>query len=196
MQTPVEAHGLIDKKTILDVSFYLMPDIKYTFLGLGFAYLYMLVTLLFNLDRIQIQKLSPYMIIYLFYIFIPVIGYTSIRKQTINKELNTIRESYHTDKLDYSLFFLEEKVSITYNNVKLCNEIEYSHFKKIIDLETIYLFITKNRNAIIVEKDSLINITKQEWVEFLKSKCTNVKKIKVKRRIKIPFIDSHKHNGV
>jgi hypothetical protein len=95
--------------------------------------------------------------------------------------MQSMKGYMHTDNLVYHLSFDDEYLSVSIYEADINTRIPYSNFVKIIETKNLYLMKTNAGNPIIITKQSLSDVPKEDWKNFIRKKCTNVKKIKLMR---------------
>lgn len=177
MNDSIKALGSSTKEALKEVSKYLIPSFLLPFT--------IIVIIVFLCQSIyEAVHHSPFMsIFFLFLAFILYMKYRHSMSSIVNKRIGIMKRYLHMkDDLIYELNFCEDYFYITFIEIKKCIKMPYSEILEIIETENFYLMKTKASNSIIIKKDSLNDLSDDDWKIFIKKKCTNAKKIKYKKR--------------
>ena len=175
MEYSFEAIGVSNKKTIMEIKNYLLP-------GFIHSMTIMIICIFLFISVYEMLHTSTFMSI--FFILLALLLYILYRYfliSLVNRYMQSMKGYMHTDNLVYHLSFDDEYLSVSIYEADIYTRIPYSNFVKIIETKNLYLMKTNAGNPIIITKQSLSNVPKEDWKNFIRKKCTNIKKIKLMR---------------
>ncbi|MDW2797693.1 YcxB family protein [Clostridium boliviensis] len=175
MHHTFEAIGVSNKETLMETKKYLLP---------GFICPMMTITSIVFLCQSIYEILHASTFMSIFFIFLALLVYLIYRHKLIsivNRYMQSMKGYMHTENMVYKLRFDDEYLCVSINEADINIQIPYSDFVKIIETENHYFMKTKAGNPVIITKHSLSNVSKENLKIFLKKKCTNVKKIKLRQ---------------
>jgi len=172
----MEARGVSTKEALKEAGKYLVPAfiLPLTIIGI----------IVFLCQSIyEAVHDSPIMsVFFLFLAFILYMEYLHSMSSIVNRHIGIMKRYMHMkDDLNYKLNFFEDYLYLTFNEIEKCIEIPYSEINEIIETQNFILLKLKTFNPVIVEKKSLINVSDDDWKNFLIKKCINARKIKFKK---------------
>ena len=173
MEYSFEATGVSNKETIMEIKKYLLPSFIHS--------MTIMIIIIFLFQSIY-EMLYSSTFMSIFFILLALLLYILYRcflVLLVNRYMQSMKGYMHTDNLVYHLSFNDEYLSVSIYEGKIYTRIPYSNFVKIIETKNLYIMKTNAGNPIILTKQSLSNISKEDWKKFLRKKCTNVKKIKL-----------------
>lgn len=174
MEHLFEAVGISNKESIMETKKYLLP---------GFIRpLTTMISIIFLCQSVyEMLHASPFMSF--FFILLAILVYIIYRRSLItivNHYMQMMKGYMHTENMVYQLNFVEDYLCVSISDTDICTRIPYSDFIKIFETKNLYLMKTKSGSPVIITKQSLSNISKKHWKEFLMKKCINIKKFKLK----------------
>lgn len=175
MDYSFEAIGVSNKETLMETKNHLLP---------GFIRPMMTMTSIAFLCQSIYEMIHASIFMSIFFILLALLVYIIYRHgliSTVNRYIQSMKGYMHTENMVYQLKFDDEYLCVSINEADINIQIPYSDFVKIIETKNLYLMKTKAGNPVIITKHSLSNVSKEDLKEFLKKKCTNVKKIKLMR---------------
>lgn len=175
MDHSFEAIGVSNKETIKETKKYLLP---------GFIRPMMTMMSIVFLCQSIYEMLHTSIFMSIFFILLSLLVYIIYRHSLIlivNRYMQSMKGYMHTENMIYQLRFDDEYLCVSINEADINIKIPYSDFVKITETKNLYLMKTKAGNPVIITKHSLSNVSKKDLKEFLKKKCTNVKKIMLMR---------------
>ncbi|WP_313345023.1 YcxB family protein [Lacrimispora sp.] len=175
MEYSFEAIGVSNKETIMEIKKYLLP-------GFIHSMTIMIISIFLFISVYEMLHTSTFMSI--FFILLALLLYILYRYFLIllvNRYMQSMKGYMHTDNLVYHLSFDDEYLNVSIYEADIYTRIPYSNFVKIIETKNLYLMKTNAGNPIIITKQSLSDVPKEDWKNFIRKKCTNVKKIKLMR---------------
>ncbi len=173
MEHSFEAVGVSNKETLMETNKYLLP---------GFIRPLTTITIIIFLCQSVYEMLHASPIMSIFFILLSFLVYTIYRHSLISiasRYMQIMKGYMHTENMVYQLSFVEDYLCVSISGTDICTRIPYSDFNKIFETKNLYIMKTRPGNPVIITKQSLSNISKEDWKNFLIKKCINVRKIKL-----------------
>ncbi|MEG0367978.1 MAG: hypothetical protein RR585_14145 [Coprobacillus sp.] len=98
-----------------------------------------------------------------------------LSNQRLKKILKTMIEETDKEFNIYALIFGSDALTIRNCDMKTDNKLQYEDMKRIVETENTYTVFGKKSQFAVVRKDCL-KIDQKEFIDFLKSKETKIKK--------------------
>lgn len=175
MEYSIEAVGISNKDSLMEIRKYLLPCF--------IRPLTAIVCVTFMCQSVyEILHASPF--ISFFFLLLALSAYIIYLYSLIsivNRYIQMMKGYLHTENIIYQLSFREDDLCITIAAMNISVHVPYSDFIKIVETKNFYFIATKAGTPVIITKESLINITKEDWLKFLKKKCISAKKIKFEK---------------
>ena len=89
--------------------------------------------------------------------------------------VKTIKDQLNKEEVTYTMSFGNDGVAIHNCDTGVNNKIPYANIKQIIETENTYTLLAKKQEFIVVRKDCL-KVSVEDFVQFLKSKDTKIKR--------------------
>lgn len=175
MNHSFKAIGVSNKETVMETKKHLLPDFIHPMMTM--------MSIIFLCLSIY-EMLYASIFISIFFILLALLVYIIYRHNLIsmvNRYMQCMKGYMHTENMVYQIRFDDEYLCVSIIEEDINIKIPYSDFVKIVETKNLYLMKTKAGNPVIITKLSLSNVLKEDFKEFLKKKCTNVKKIKLMR---------------
>jgi len=99
------------------------------------------------------------------------------RDELVSRKMwERIKETTGAEELNMIVTFLDDKIKTYYPESAQTLHIDYHLISRFEETESTYLLITNARQFVMVNKETLIQDGKdEEFLQFIKNKCSNVK---------------------